>query len=126
MSCGVRSLRGGIVFAWVILLTLAAPVPEGAAQIAWDRTSPFQGCLAADLDEWLRVQVQILTSEDPASWRADDRTVAKWTVDALASCKAKAGGSDEAAEKRFMKYMAHWRENVQDAVDHLRQGDKRD
>jgi hypothetical protein len=125
MSWSVRPARGGILPAWAILLWLAAPVPAGAAPITWDRTNPLQGCLAAGLDKWLTAQVEILTNEDPASWRLDDMVVAKWTLDTLASCKAKAGG-DAATESRFTAYMAQWREHVQDLVDVVRQGNKPD
>ena len=107
-----------------MLTGLSAP-PARVAEIVWERTNPFQGCLAAELDRWLQVQVNVLTNDDPADWHVDDRAVAKWTVDVLAACKTKAGG-DEATEKRFTAYMAHWREHVQDLVDNLRQGDKSD
>ncbi len=85
---------------------------QRAAEIAWERVTPFQGCLAAGLDKWLEVQVDTLTNEDPAAWRIDDMAVATWTIDALAACKAKAGGGDEATESRFTKYMAQWRRHV--------------
>ncbi len=116
-----------MLFAWAMLPGLSVQAPAArAAEIAWERTNPFQGCLAAELDTWLQVQVNVLTNDDPADWHVDDRAVAKWTVDVLAACKTKAGGGDEATEKRFTAYMAHWREHVQDLVDNLRQGDKPD
>lgn len=126
MSCGVRPLRAGALSAWAILVSLAAPVPARAAEITWERTSPFQGCLAADLDKWLQAQVDVLTNEDPATWRLDDMAVAKWTIDVLAACKARAGGGDKATESRFTQYMAQWREHVQDLVDSVRQQSRPD
>jgi hypothetical protein len=106
-------------------LGVQAPT-AGAAEIAWERVTPFQGCLAAGLDKWLEVQVDTLTNEDPATWRIDDMAVATWTIDALAACKAKAGGGDEATESRFTKYMAQWRRHVFELVENVRQQGKPD
>jgi hypothetical protein len=116
--------RGGLAFACAFLVGLGALAQ--AAEITWDRKSPFQGCLAAGLNKWLEIQVDTLTNEDPASWRTDDRAVATWTVDALAACKAKAGDGDEATEGRFTKYMAQWRQHVYELVENVRQQGKPD
>jgi hypothetical protein len=118
---------GGALFASVILLVMGAQPTSGrAAEIAWERTNPFQGCLAASLDKWLEAQVDLLTNEDPATWRTDDRSVATWTVEALAACKAKTGGGDEATEATFTKYMAQWRRHVYELVEAVRQKGKPD
>lgn len=127
MLHGVPPRGGGIPFACAILLGLGVQAPTaGAAEIAWERVTPFQGCLAAGLDKWLEVQVDTLTNEDPATWRIDDMAVATWTIDALAACKAKAGGGDEATESRFTKYMAQWRRHVFELVENVRQQGKPD
>jgi hypothetical protein len=127
MRYGVSPLRGGILFACAILLGLGAQTPSTvAAEITWERVTPFQGCLAAGLDKWLEVQVDTLTNEDPDSWRIDDMAVATWTLDALAACKAKAGGGDEVTEIRFTRYMAQWRRHVYELVENVRQKGKPD
>ena len=127
MLRGVPPRRGGIIFACAMLLGLAGQLASArAAEITWDRISPFQGCLAAGLDKWLETQVDTLTNEDPASWRIDDMAVATWTVDELAACKAKAGGGDEATENRFTKYMAQWRRHIYELVENVRQKSKPD
>jgi hypothetical protein len=127
MARGVSPHWGGILLACAMLLGLSVRTPAArAAAITWERTSPFQGCLAADLDKWLQAQVDVLTNEDPATWRLDDMAVAKWTIDVLAACKARAGGGDKATESRFTQYMAQWREHVQDLVDSVRQQSRPD
>jgi hypothetical protein len=107
-------------------LGLVAGAPASGAEISWDRINPFQGCLKADLDKWLETQVDTLTNEDPASWRMDDNAVFMWTIHALASCKAKTGGSDAATETRFTQHMAQWRQHVHERVEDVRQKGKPD
>jgi hypothetical protein len=126
MARGIPLRRGSWLFACAILLGLAAGGPAGAAEITWDRINPFQRCLAAGLDKWLEAQVDLLTNEDPASWRTDDMAVFTWTQNAVAACKAKAGGGDEATETRFRKHMARWREHVYELVEVVRQKGKPD
>jgi hypothetical protein len=127
MRRGVPPRGGGILFACAILLGLGAQTPSApAAEITWERATPFQGCLAAGLDKWLEVQVDTLTNEDPATWRIDDMAVATWTVDELAACKARAGGGDEATESRFTRYMAQWRRHIYELVENVRQQGKPD
>jgi hypothetical protein len=127
MQRGVPRRRGGISFVFAILLGLVGLVHSArAAEITWDRIGPFQGCLAADLDKWLEVQVDALTNENPASPRVDDAGVFLWTVDVVASCKAKAGGGDEATEANFRRYMAQWRQHVHELVENVRQQGKPD
>lgn len=126
MPGGISPREGGRRFACAILLGLAVHGPAGAAEITWDRINPFQRCLAAGLDKWLEAQVDLLTNEDPASWRMDDRSVAQWTVDALAACRARAGGGDEATEARFTTYMAQWRRHVFELVEAVREKGKPD
>jgi hypothetical protein len=127
MLRGVSPLRGGSAFACAILLSLGwSAVPTRGAEITWDRVSPFQGCLAAGLNKWLEAQVDTLTNDDPASWRMDDVAVFKWMIGELASCKAKAGSSDQATEMSFTKYMAQWRDHVYQRVEDVRQKGKPD
>jgi len=127
MLCGVSPLRGGNLFACAILLGLAWPAASTrAAEIAWDRVNPFQGCLAASLSKWLEAQVDTLTNEDPATWRMDDIAVFKWMIGELASCKAKAGGGDQATETSFTKYMAQWRDHIHERVEDVRRKGKPD
>ena len=127
MFGGVSPRWGGILLACAMLSGLSAETPAAhAAEITWERTNAFQGCLAADLDKWLQAQVDVLTNEDPATWRLDDMGVAKWTIDVLAACKTRAGGGDKATESRFTQYMAQWREHVQDLVDIVRQQSRPD
>ena len=127
MLCGVPPRGGGTLFAFLLLVGLGVQTPQAkAAEITWDKISPFQGCLAAGLKGWLDAQVDVLTNEDPATWKMDDRSVAAWTLDALAACKAKAGGGEEATEASFTRYMAHWRRHIYDLVENVRQRGKPD
>src|SRR5436190_4120333 len=96
MLHGAPPRGGGILWACAILFGLGAHAPPAtAAEITWDRSSPFQGCLEAGLAKWLEVQVDNLTNENPASKRIDDGAVFLWARDAVASCKAKFGDGDE-------------------------------
>ena len=127
MRRGVPLRGGGILFACAILLGLGAQAPSArAAEITWDRVTPFQGCLAAGLDEWLEAQIDNLTNGNPASPHIDEGAVFTWTQNALAGCKAKAGGGDEATETRFRKHMAQWRQHVYERVEDVRQKGKPD
>ena len=118
---------GGVVVACAMLLAPAAGTSAArAAEIPWERSGPFQVCLATGLERWLDAQVDILTNEDPASWRIDDGVVAKWTVDQLIACKAKSGSGDSVTEERFVRHMAQWRRHIHDMVERVRQQVKPD
>jgi hypothetical protein len=122
-----RTLRRWAMAGSMVLACGATPAHWARGEsITWDRASPFQACLAAGLDKWLETQVAVLTNDDPASWKMDDVLVAEWTVETLASCKTRAGSVDEAAETRFTKYMAQWRQHVQALVESVRERGKPD
>jgi hypothetical protein len=106
-------------------LGVQAPT-AGAAEIAWERVTPFQGCLDADLKEWLEIQANALTNGNRDASGIDDRTVFMWTFDTVAACKAKVGVGDEAIASHFREHMAQWRQHVQERVDDVKQQGKPD
>ena len=92
-----------------------------AAPITWAKQGAFEACLEHSLNEWLRAQAELVVNEDPAAGRLDDAGVARWTVDTLASCQARAGPADADSEDRFTKYMARWRYHIYDLAGSIRQ-----
>ena len=92
-----------------------------AAPITWAKRGAFEACLEQSLDEWLRAQAELVVNEDAAAGRLDDAAVARWTVDALASCQGRAGPADADSEDRFTKHMARWRHHIYDLASSIRQ-----
>jgi hypothetical protein len=101
----------------------AAVANDSAAQvpgIGWEKQGPFQTCLETEAKSWLQARVELVVNEDPAASEISDTAVATWAADALKGCATKAGGTDAASERQFMRYMAHWRDHIFRAADEIR------
>src|SRR3990172_127949 len=110
---------GGIVAASAILL-LCALDGAGPASI-WERAGPFQACLEQSFDKWLLARAELVLNEDPQAGDIDDVAVARWTVQTVDACRARAGGGDEESVARFAKHVARWREHIYDLVQSIQQ-----
>ena len=108
-----------------VLLACSGGLASGGARAAtvnWGRqVGAFEACLDAGLDKWLQVQAALLVDENPAAAKLDDAAVAKWTVDILAECRARAGSADAKSEDRFTTHMARWRNHIYDLASSIRQ-----
>ena len=60
-----------------------------AAPITWAKRGEFEACLEHGLEKWLKAQAELVVNEDAAAGRLDDASVARWTVDILAACRAR-------------------------------------
>jgi hypothetical protein len=106
------------------IVALMASVEWGsadAAAITWTKQGAFEACLERNLEEWLKAQAELVVNEDAAAAQIDDAAVARWTVDTLASCQARAGHEDADSEDRFTKHMARWRHHIYDLASSIRQ-----
>jgi hypothetical protein len=92
-----------------------------AGPIPWTKQGAFEVCLDRSLDEWLRVQAELVVNEDAAAGRLDDAAVARWTVDTLAACRARVEHADAESGDRFAKHMVRWRHHIYDLVTSIRQ-----
>jgi hypothetical protein len=80
----------------------------------------FEACLDAQAKAWIDARAALVLHEDPAAGDIDDRAVAAWTAQTLSTCAAKAGRGNDASERLFGRYMAHWREHIDAAVSAVR------
>lgn len=88
--------------------------------VAAESDAAFQACLQAQTKQWIDARVELVLNEDPAAGDIDDAAVAGWTLQALKTCAAKAGGGDPASEQLFVRYMARWREHIDAAAAEIR------
>jgi hypothetical protein len=119
-----RRTRGMLVGA--LLGAAAASLACGAsADIGFARKGPFEACLDAAHDAWLKAQAELLVNEDRRAKSLDDAAAAAWTAAALDACRKKeaveAGSVD-----RFTRYMARWREHVFDLAASIRRSGQSD
>jgi hypothetical protein len=122
MVSGLCPRRRGIAFIGIAALIASCGWSRAdAAPITWAKQGTFEACLELSLNEWLRAQAELVVNEDAAAARLDDAVVARWTVDTLASCQARAGPADADSEDRFTKYMARWRHHIYDLASSIRQ-----
>jgi len=119
----VRKLAGG----WIAMSTgtllwvaVASSDDAQAAGIGWESNGPFQACLDARAKRWIDARVELVVSDSPAAGDVDDLAVAKWTIQVIDGCKARAGSGDPASEQLFGRYMAHWREHIDRAAAEIR------
>ena len=103
------------------LLALAAGLPlAGASAVTFSRNGPFQSCLVAGFDAWVRAQAELMVNEDPRAQSLDDAGVAAWTISALEDCRKKAGPADAASEDTFTRHMSRWRDHIFDLAASIR------
>ncbi len=122
MVSGLCRRRRGIAFIGIAALIASCGwVGADAAPIIWAKQGAFEACLKHSLNEWLGAQAELVVNEDVAAARLDDEGVARWTVDTLASCQARAGPADADSEDRFTKHMARWRHHIYDLASSIRQ-----
>ena len=122
MVSGLCRRRRGIAFIGIAALIASCEWSSAdAAPITWAKQGAFEACLEHSLNGWLGAQAELVVNEDPAAGRLDDAGVARWTVDTLASCQARAGPADADSEDRFTKHMARWRHHIYDVASSIRQ-----
>jgi hypothetical protein len=102
---------------WVAMTGSAALCATG---IDWNAPGAFEACLDAQAKTWIEARATLVLNDDPRAGDIDDRAVAAWTAQTLATCRAKANRSDGASEQLFARYMAHWREHIDAAVTEVR------
>ena len=122
MVSGLRRRRREIAFIGIAALIASCEWSSAdAAPITWAKKGAFEACVEHSLNEWLGAQAELVVNEDPAAGALDDAGVARWTVDTLASCQARAGPADADSEDRFTKHMARWRHHIYDLASSIRQ-----
>ena len=120
MSYPIRSM---------IVVLLAATMQAssaGAAGITWAKKGEFETCLESSLDKWLAARAELEVNEDPAAAQLDNATVATWTLETLAQCRARGGTAESTSEDRFTKYMAQWRQHIYDLAADIRKKNNSD
>ena len=113
-----------------IIVLLAAAVQASsaasAAGITWTKKGEFETCLESSLDKWLAARAELEVNEDPAAAQLDNATVATWTLETLAQCRARGGTAEASSEDRFTKYMAQWRQHIYDLAADIRKKNNSD
>ena len=111
-------LRGAVLGCAAVLAVMAASAK--AASIS-ERAGPFQACLEGRFETWVNGRAELVVNEDPKAGDIDDAAVAKWSVETLDACRARTGGSDQDTEARYTKHVAHWRQQIYDRVQNIRE-----
>jgi hypothetical protein len=104
----------------LLCVAMTGSVPLRAAGPDWSAPGAFAACLDRQAKAWIEARAALVLNADPAAGDIDDRAVAAWTAQTLATCRAKANRSDGASEQLFARYMAHWREHIDAAVTEVR------
>lgn len=111
----------GILFALSAMALTAGLQAAQAASIGWDKQGAFEVCLERQMDDWVNAKAALIINEDPAAGDLDDMDVALWAVTALERCEQQAGHGNQTSERRFSRYMAHWREHIHTVAQTVRQ-----
>ena len=112
--------RGRLLGA-AVLLALATGLPlAGASAVTFTRTGPFEACLDAAFDTWVKAQAELMVNEDARAQSLDDAAVAAWTIAALEDCRARTKAGDAGSEDIFSRHMSRWRQHIFDLASSIR------
>ena len=113
-----RRPRGAAFICAGLLGIIAA---SASASSVAERANPFQVCLDSRYDKWVDGRAELVVNEDAKAGNVDDAAVAGWVMETLNSCRAQAGGGDQAMEQGFTKRVAQWRQHIYDRVQRIRE-----
>jgi hypothetical protein len=112
--------RGRLLGAAAVL-ALAAGLPlAGAGAITFSRSGPFEACLEAAFDTWVKAQAELMVNEDARAQSLDDAAVAAWTIAALEDCRTRTKAGDAASEDIFTRHLSRWRQHIFDLASSIR------
>jgi hypothetical protein len=113
--------RGRLLGAAALLVLAAGlPLAGAAAGIAFNRSGPFEACVDAAFDTWVKAQAELMVNEDARAQSLDDAAVAAWTVAALEDCRTRTKAGDAASEDIFSRHMSRWRQHIFDLASSIR------